>query len=54
MKRAKGTGGRALTLPERMQVRRAARSWGRTRATFERLARAYGVPADTIREVVIG
>lgn len=45
---------RALSVPERLQIRRSARAWGRTRSTFERLARIYGVTPKVIRDLVMG
>jgi hypothetical protein len=45
---------RTLVLPERMQIRRAARAWGRTPTTFARLARTYRVPVEVIRALVMG
>jgi hypothetical protein len=45
---------RALSVPERLQIRRSARAGGRTQVTFERLARIYRVPVAVIRTLVMG
>ena len=54
MKRKRGGEHMPLTLPERLQIRRSAKVWGRTAATFERLARTHGVPMEVVRAVVMG